>query len=129
MFNRAEIFKVDTTLGLIFGYAIVCKQDGKPYVDRQNDHIPEASMMEAALEFAKSDRQARSMHDTDDGQILFMLPMTTELAKALDISVKKTGLIVAMKPENPETLAKAARGELTGFSIGGMAIASHEEEM
>jgi hypothetical protein len=45
--------------------------------------------------------------------------MTDEIADSLNIAVEKTGALVAMKPDNPETLAKFVSGEYTGFSIGG----------
>ena len=32
---RAKILKVDDSLGLVFGWAIVCQEDGVPYYDVQ----------------------------------------------------------------------------------------------
>jgi hypothetical protein len=37
----AEVLKVDESLGLVLGWAIVCKKDGCDYFDLQEDHIPE----------------------------------------------------------------------------------------
>lgn len=114
-----EVLKVDESLGLVFGYAIVCKEGGKDYYDLQGDHIPEDAMLEAACEFMQSGRVAKEMHDGDEiGQVVFAFPMTTEIAKAFDIEVSKTGLLVAMKPSK-EVLKKFADGTYTGFSIGG----------
>lgn len=116
----ADFAKVDEELGIIFGYAIVCKLNGEDYFDTQDDHIPEDSMLSATCEFMKGDREARVMHgNTQEGVVLFAFPMTTDIAKALGITVEKTGLLVGMKPDDPEVIAAAKRGEFTGFSIGG----------
>ena len=48
----AEIKKVDEELGLVMGFAIICKIDGEPYFDTQGDHIPEDSMLKAATSAA-----------------------------------------------------------------------------
>ena len=45
--------------------------------------------------------------------------MTSDIAKALDIEIEKTGFVVGMKPSDPEILEKFRSGEFTGFSIGG----------
>ena len=119
---RAEVAKVDTSLGLVMGWAIICKEDGVPYFDTQEDHVPESSMMEAAADFAKSGAMACEQHTREDaGTYLFMWPMTTDVAKAFGIETKKTGLMVALKPD-AEMLAKYESGELTGFSIGGTRV-------
>ena len=44
--------------------------------------------------------------------------MTEDITKALGIEVKKTGLIIAIRPD-PQMLEKFKSGELKGFSIGG----------
>ena len=115
-----EVAKVDTSLGLVFGYAIVSKENGKEYFDVQGDHIPEDAMLKAATNFMLSARVAKEMHTGDGkGTVVFAFPMTSDIATALDIKVKKTGLIIAMKPDSKEMLEKFAKGEFTGFSIGG----------
>lgn len=118
-----DIVKVDKKLGLVFGYAIVCKSGGEDYFDLQGDHIPENAMMKAATDFMTDNRTAGDMHQGPDvgGQVVFAFPMTTEIAKALGIQVKKTGLLIAMKP-SPDMLAKFADGTYKGFSIGGKRI-------
>lgn len=119
--TTAQVCKVDRKLGLVFGYAMVCKVDGEAYFDLQDEHIPEDVMLEMAANFMKSGpRLSRDMHETDDGTVWFAFPMTSDIAKALDIQVKKTGLIIGMKPSK-EVLEKFASGERTGFSIGGAA--------
>ena len=100
---------------------MVCKIDGERHFDTQGDHIPEDTMLRVLAKFMGSDKVvAKEMHTGEQvGTYLFAFPMTTEIAKSLGITVKQTGALVAMKPDNPETLAKFVSGEFTGFSIGG----------
>lgn len=119
-FDQANVCKVDESLGLVFGWAIICKQDDKEYFDVQGDHIPEDAMAKAAADFMQNSRVAKTMHDGEQtGDIVFAFPLTDDIAKSLDILTETTGLLIAMKPSDPEILAKFASKELTGFSIGG----------
>jgi hypothetical protein len=121
--QATSILKVDESLGLVFGFAIVCKEDGEDHFDLQGDHIPDGVMLAGSLDFAKGERVAKEMHKGDQiGDVVFMFPLTAEIAKSLDIVTKRTGLLIAMQPEDPEVLRKFADGEYTGFSIGGAAI-------
>lgn len=118
--KQYEVLKVDRKLGLVLGYAIVCKVEGEDYFDTQGDHIPEAAMLEAATDFMVHSRTAKEGHKGDDvGSIVFAWPMTTEIAKAFGMDVKQTGLMIALKPDGEDMLHKFETGELTGFSIGG----------
>lgn len=133
------VCKVDHKLGLVFGYAIVCKVDGEDYYDTgtkdpdddvvYSDHITEEAMLEGVTDFMKSSRVAAEMHertlDADGeevpvkkGVVVHSFPLTTEIAKALEIDAKMTGWLVAMQPD-AAMLKKFESGELKGFSIGG----------
>lgn len=117
-----EVRKVDEELGLVFGWAIVCEEDGEPYYDLQGDNIPQASMLKAATGFAKGARMAKEMHvGGGRGTVVFMLPLTADIAKSLDIRSRRAGLIIGMAPDE-EMLQKFKSGELRGFSIGGRRI-------
>ncbi len=117
--KRSTILKVDEKLGLVFGFAIVCKQDGEDYFDLQHDHIPEDEMLKAAVEFMENSRAADEQHDEQQmGSVVFAMPLTSELAKSLEMETPRTGLLIAMKP-SAEVFEKFADGTLTGFSIGG----------
>lgn len=117
--TNVEICKVDEDLGLVFGMAIICKEFGKDYFDVQGDHIPEDSMLEAATNFMLHSRVVKHMHSGEQaGTVVFAFPLTQEIAQSMDIVAKKTGLLIAIKPEE-EMLTKFRTGELTGFSIGG----------
>lgn len=122
-----NVSKVDEELGVVFGYAIVCKQRGEEYYDIQGDHIPEESMLKAAFDFMSGNRVAKDMHEgKQTGQVLFGMPITQEIAESLRIDVNQTGLIVGMKPSSNELLEKYKTGEYTGFSIGGRRIMDTE---
>ena len=126
-FQRSiTVAKVDDELGVVFGYAIVCNEDGEPYFDKQGDYIPEDAMLKAWLDFAAHSREARQMHaDGPAGTVVGSFPLTADIAAALGIAATKTGLIIAMRPD-AGMLAKFRSGELTGFSIGGARIRDEE---
>jgi len=123
----AEVIKVDESLGLVLGWAIVCKKDGADYWDLQEDHIPESSMLSAAIDFMQHSRVAKEMHSGESaGSVLFAFPMTEDIAKAFGIETKTTGLMIAMKPDGDDMLVKFRDGTLTGFSIGGHRLEDEE---
>lgn len=119
----ARVVKVDESHGLVLGFAIICKHNGEDYFDLQGDHIPEEAMLGATVEFMLKSGAAKEMHCGDvNGKILFAWPLTTEIAKAFDIETRITGLMIAMKPDDPAMLAKFRDGIYTGFSIGGARV-------
>lgn len=129
----AEVQKVDSELGIVFGWAIVSTQKGRPYFDLQGDHIPDSTMLKAAAGFMSGSRAAGNMHRKIDGggverigTMIFALPLTADVSKALGITCEKTGLVIGMKVDNPVVLEKFRNGEYTGFSIGGYRIADEE---
>ena len=133
--TEVEFLKVEESLGLIMGWAIICKENGEPYFDLQGDHIPEEAMLKAAANFMQNSRIAAEMHArnpdksvTKSGVTVFAWPMTTEIAKAMGIDSPRTGLLVAVKPDNAEALEKARSGQYTGFSIGGSRIRDEDED-
>lgn len=127
--TSAGVVKVDETLGLVMGFAIVCEEEGEPYFDVQGDHIPEDSMLKASLDFMENSRVAGEMHGGDDrGTVVFAWPMTTDVAKAFGIVTHRTGLMVALRPSDDAVLEKFRDGTYTGFSIGGKRIEDEEVE-
>lgn len=123
----SSIIKVDESLGIVFGYAIVCCEKGEPYFDVQGDHIPEDAMLKAAVDFMQHSQAAKAMHDGDEIGSAWVFPLTAEVAKSLDIETQRTGLLIMMKPD-ADTLAKFADGRYTGFSIGGQRITDEAVE-
>lgn len=124
---KATAIKTDTNLGIVFGYAIVCKKEGEPYVDLQDDYIPEDVMLKAAADFMTGDRVAKDSHAGENiGQVVFGFPLTSEIAKAFELDPKATGFLVGMKPGADDILKAYADGEYTGFSLGGSNVVTSE---
>lgn len=118
-FVKAEVVKVDESLGLVFGWALVCTEKGEDHYDLQGDHIPENVMVAATTEFMKNARVAKEMHQGDQiGAIVHSFPLTKDIAEAMGIQTEKTGWMVAMAPEKG-VLQKFSDRVYTGFSIGG----------
>lgn len=133
----SEILKVDEELGLVFGFAIICKIDGEDYYDlnvdrsgeRVPEHITEKAMLAGVTDFMQHSRVAREMHvGTEKGTIVHSFPLTTEIAAALEITTKRTGWLVAMKPDCPAMIDKFKAGKLRGFSIGGSRVSFTEHD-
>ena len=123
-----RICKVDDEMGVVFGWAIVCKIDGERYFDSQDDHITEDAMLKASLEFIENGAAGKEMHKGDpDGTMIYRFPLDEDILKAMGLTSKKTGLIVGYKPSSPEILTKFRDGTYTGFSIGGRVLSSHDE--
>lgn len=119
-FQKATVAKVDSNLGLVFGWAIVCTEKGEDHFDLQKDHIPENVMLEAVTDFMANARVGKDMHKGDqNGTIVHSMPLTSDIAKAFGITCEKTGWMVAMRPDSEEILKQFESGERTGFSIGG----------
>jgi cation transport regulator ChaB len=121
------LLKYDSKLGLVFGWAIICKTNGVDYYDLQGDHIPEDAMLEASADFMAGDRTMKLMHKGKSrGTVLFAWPLTAETAKAMGVRTNTTGLMIAVKPEGTKIIDAIEAGELTGFSIGGYRIDDEE---
>lgn len=125
---NVEIKKVDESLGVVFGYGIVCLQKNdegefNAYEDLQGDHIPETTMLYAVQDFMAGTRIAKHQHSGDPiGKIVFGLPVTKDLCKSLGWDVPATGFVLGMKPDSDQILKDARDGKLTGFSLGGHII-------
>ena len=120
----AKVEKVNDELGIVFGWALVCAEEGVEYFDLQDDSIVQNAITEAGSDFMQKGAKALDMHKGDQiGTYVFMFPMTDETKKAFGIECEKTGLMVGLKP-NADVLAKFKSGEYTGFSIGGKVLQS-----
>ncbi|MBP2444840.1 XkdF-like putative serine protease domain-containing protein [Rhizobium leguminosarum] len=115
-----RIAKVDRSLGIVFGWTVISTVDGAEFVDSQNDHIPEAVALEAFAKFAAGERTLKLDHTgSSRGTILFIFPLTSDIAASLGIVTKQTGIVIGVKPDDPAILDQFADGRLQGFSIGG----------
>lgn len=120
---EVAVEKVSDELGIVFGFAMVCKINGEDYYDLHGDHITEKGMLEATAEFMSGDRIAKDLHrGSSVGQVLFGFPLTTEIAKSMGITSERHGYMVGMKPFDDAILAKYRSGEYKDFSMGGSRI-------
>ena len=127
--RKCDVIKVDESLGLVFGFAVVSKVGGEPFFDSQGDHIPDDALLKASLDFAASSRISKEMHrpDSEEGAVFFIFPLTEEIAKSLEIESPMHGLLIGMKPP-ADVFEKFRDGTYSGFSIGGKYIESEEVE-
>jgi hypothetical protein len=137
-----DIVGVDEEHGLVFGFAIVSTVDGEPYfdlnVDQEGIHkgqkvpenIPDEAVLDCYVDVRKSstDLPGNVMHEGPDSGVYYdLFPLTAEIAKALEITTKRTGLLCVYKPE-ADVLAKFKNGTFKGFSIEGARIEYQEIE-
>jgi hypothetical protein len=126
--NKIAVVKVNNELGLVFGYAIVSSINGEDYYDLQGDHISDSEILKAATTYMSGDRAVKEMHREDtDGKVIFAMPLTKDIAEALEIQTPIHGLLIGMKPSK-EVFAKFKNGEYKGFSIGGMSAVMEDTE-
>lgn len=77
-------------------------------------------MLKASADFMVSSRSMKVMHGGGEaGQVVFAFPMTSDIADAFGVTTDRTGLMIAVRPDDPSVLEKYVSGEYTGFSIGG----------
>ena len=121
----SDFVKVNDELGLVMGFAIICEDssiegEDKRYFDLHGDHIPEDAMLKAATDFMLNSRHGKVMHAGEQmGDIVFAWPLTSDIAKEFGVTTDRTGLMIAWKPRDTETLKLFKDGKLKGFSIGG----------
>lgn len=120
--KHVEVCKISEELGLVFGWAIICTENGEPYYDLQGDHIPEPAMLKAAAGHMQNGGATKEQHQRGDaGRGVFSFPVTAETKEAFGLQCNRTGLMYAMRPD-AEQLERFKSGELRGFSIGGRRI-------
>ncbi len=117
-----KIEKADASLGLVFGWGIICTENGEPYFDLQDDWIPPSAMLKAACDFQLHSRATDDMHDENpDGIVVFSFPMTNDIKKVYRIQCDREGWMIAARPSE-DVFDKFLSGEYTGFSIGGSRV-------
>lgn len=118
-----KILKLDEEQRIVYGWASVTTQGGNPVVDKQGDIIPTESLVDAVNDFMKGDRIGKVMHEGEaTGSILHSLPITDEIAKALDIETDKQGWLIGYYVEDQKTWEAVKSGDYPAFSIGGYGL-------
>jgi len=116
----AEIVKRDDDLRLVYGFASVIEEGGRMVVDSQGDVIEPATLEKAAMDFMASARTAKAMHEGGGvGEVLFAMPLTRDVQKALGITMDRAGFAIGMKIRDDRVWDRVKSGELRAFSIGG----------
>lgn len=116
------VSKAQDDQNLVFGWASVVEEDGKPVEDTQGDVISEPELEKAFYHFAENARMADEMHDQSEaGPLVECMVFTKEKQKLLGIDLKKVGAWVGFRLK-PEVYAKVKSGEYKAFSIGGSGI-------
>ncbi|MBX9451370.1 MAG: hypothetical protein KL801_05820 [Mesorhizobium sp.] len=121
-----HIAKIDTARRIVYGYASVITEKGKPVVDLQGDVIEADELHAAVDEFMKSVRTAKLSHTTRQvGEVIHSLVLTKDIAAALGIDTGgREGWIVGMHITDDEVWKSIQSGTsgLGAFSIGATAI-------
>ena len=121
------IFKqasVDEGHRLVIGWAVISSIDDEPYIDADDDWIPDDVVLSAAVRYAGGPRKAKVMHaGASVGQVVLVMPLTTEIQEALGVESPFSGLAVGMQLDEGAAgnaaLEAVKAGILKGFSIGG----------
>lgn len=116
-----DLIKVDDELGIVYGWGAIFTENGQEYFDTQGDAIDPAGAESAALDFMLNSRVAGDLHEREAGVVPFVMPITDDVAAALELTTKRTGLAIGMKP-SADVLEKFKSGEYTGFSVGGRRV-------
>lgn len=124
----AKVFNVEKVgpSRKVFGIAnLAAKGDGQHFVDAHGDLIPYHVLESAAYGFVKAGNGAGNMHDRMGvGRLIESFVITPDKKQALGDYIRKDAplaWIVGFEIEDEETIKMLDKGELTEFSIGGMA--------
>ena len=135
MSKETPIFKIEESLGLVFGFGLICEkvEDGQvvKFYDSDNQHISSETMLKATAEFMETERTNNNDHtpgeSADVGVVVFSFPLTKEIADSMGIKSDFYGWMVGVKPDT-ETLQKFKDGHYKGFSIEGACVYEDESE-
>lgn len=117
-----DILSTDTEHRVVYGWASVISEDGKPVEDLQGDVIKSTELVYATTEFMKSARDAKHMHAGDPvGQVVHSFPFTADIAKSLGLESNREGWIVGVYVADDKVWKSVKDGTLSAFSIGGNA--------
>ena len=113
---------------MVYGWGSVCKvRQGDQFIqyrDTDDEEFPEDVTEAGWRDFMRGERVLDAMHDGNPvGRVLYAFPMIEEVAKAFGLAdaLEQTGVIVGAEIDDPAIAAGFESGEITGFSIDGMA--------
>ena len=123
----ARIAKLDPEQRIVWGWASVVSENGKPVVDRQGDVIEIDELQRAAHDFIAFYRTGGAMHaKLGIGVVVDSIVFTDAVQQALGIELGREGWFVGMKVVDDATWEAVKAGEYEGFSIGGTGLREDE---
>jgi len=118
--SSVKIIKMDEEQRVVWGWASVATEDGKPVFDVHGDHIPMSELTKASIDFMENVRVGKSLHEGEQVSVVIgCLPLSQELAKALGIESNREGLIMGFRVHDDQTWELIKSGDLPALSIGG----------
>ena len=131
----APFTKFDDEEKIVTGWASVVTKGGMPVVDLQGDLIDVRDLRKAVEGFLDGSRDAGYMHSRGEdgelhriGKIVDSLIITKDVAATLGMDTDQEGWIISMRVENDRVWDMVKGGELSMFSIGGVARKVEAEE-
>ena len=118
---RNEILKIDPDQRLVYGFASVIEENGAPVIDSQGDVISEQELQKAAHGFLTDSRKAGEMHRKTVGTVVESIVLTKSTQAALGVNLGKVGWFITMKIDDEAVWQRVKKGELSSFSIHGVA--------
>jgi hypothetical protein len=122
-----EVRKFDDAQNLVYGFASIIEEDGRPLTDRQGDQIDLPDLEEATVDFMLNHRATGVMHQGDEvGAVVESFVSSPAKGEAMGLApdIAKnlpTGYWIGVKV-TPQVFAKVKSGELSMFSIEGEAL-------
>lgn len=126
-----KVTKVDTDQRLVFGWMYVCRDKlGKQVVDHSGEVVSISEIEKAAYKYALNSRDACVMHERNaDGSVYkvgsliesTVFTKEKQAAQGIPEGCVPEGWWVGYKIDDDATWARVKSGELSCFSIGGLA--------
>ena len=112
-------------LGLYFAWGAFSKVDGEDFWDSHGHNMPEDDLVEGALSLARSGLLKVEHAGDGAGEVPLVMPLTTDIKKALGIESANSGIVVGFLPD-AVTKSAIDAGEITEMSIAGVAFLEAE---
>lgn len=124
--TSVTITKADDELRVVWGWASIIEEGGRPVIDSQGDVIYEQELVKAAHEFVCMSRTGGLMHakradgsPIQTGTVVESIVFTKALQQAMGIDLGRVGWFIGMHVPEPDAWALVRKGVLPAFSIGG----------
>lgn len=117
-----DIQNRDEEKRLVFGWASISEQDGKPYFDSEDESIESQDLEDCAYDYMKKSRVASINHyGMKIGTVVESMVFTKAKQEALGVDLGKIGWFIGMHIEDDDVWDLVKSGHVKSFSIGGTA--------